>query len=59
MIIGLLLIVFGLLIAMFPQILVALFAATLILMGIGLCAASVQWHRVRRERSFFHWIMRF
>ncbi len=60
MAIGLLLILFGLLIALFPQILVAMISAILILMGVGLCFTSVQWKRLHRaSKGSFHWMMRF
>jgi hypothetical protein len=61
MVIGLLLIAFGLLIALFPKILVAMIATMLILMGLGLCVTSMQWRRLRRDSSkgSFHWMLRF
>ena len=61
MVIGLLLIGFGLLIAIFPQILVAMIASLLVLMGVGLCITSVQWRRLRRASSkgSAHWMLRF
>ena len=61
MLIGLLLIGFGLLIAFCPQILVAMVATTLICMGVGICVMSVQWQRMRRGSRFsFHsWMTRF
>jgi uncharacterized protein YjeT (DUF2065 family) len=60
MVVGLLLIVFGLLVALFPQILVAMISSLLILMGLGLCVTSFQWRRLRRaSRDSSHWMLRF
>ena len=57
---GLLLIVFGLLVAVFPQILVAMVSAILVLTGLSICLMSWQWRRVRRvsESPFVNWIVR-
>ena len=61
MLIGLLLIVFGLLIAVFPQILVVMVATILVVMGLGIFAVSVQWRWLRRETkvSLSSWLTRF
>ena len=57
---GLLLIAFGILVALFPQILVAIVSTILILMGLGLCLASWQWRRLRPRSHipFVNWMIR-
>ena len=61
MLIGLLFIAVGLLVAVFPQILVIMVSTLLVVMGLGVCAVSVQWHWLRRATKlpFTSWLTRF
>lgn len=58
---GILLILFGILVAVFPQVLVAIVSIFLITTGLMICLASWQWRRLRRKSNvpFFNWIIRF
>ena len=60
MITGLCLVMFGVLIWWYPQILVAMISGLLILFGLGMMAASWQFRRLgRRSNSqFINWIIR-
>ncbi|MBI2093885.1 MAG: hypothetical protein HYT88_04100 [Candidatus Omnitrophica bacterium] len=61
MITGLLFVLFGIAILLFPQLLVALIAAMFILFGLGIMATSWQfrrWHKASESR-FINWITRF
>ena len=61
MLAGLMFILFGILIALFPRILVAMISTILILVGLGICATSWQWRRLRKNSgtSAISWIFRF
>lgn len=61
MLTGLLLIGFGMLIALFPQIVVAMVSGFFMMLGLGLCIASWRMRRLRRQgaSSFMNWIIRF
>jgi hypothetical protein len=58
---GLAFVFLGLLILLYPQILVIFCAAFLILFGLGIMAASWQFRRLRRESGsrFINWIVRY
>ncbi len=60
MITGLCFVVMGALIWFYPQILVALFSAVLILFGLGLMATSWQFRRLRKQSQsrFINWMIR-
>ncbi len=61
MVTGLVLIMFGILVAVYPQILVGIISAGLIVTGLGILLASWRWRRLRRKStgSFFRWMIRF
>jgi len=61
MITGLGFVVLGLLVLVFPQILVLLFSLILVLFGLGMMAASWQFRRLRKhsESRFVNWIVRY
>ena len=61
MITGLSFILFGILVLVYPQILAILFAACLILFGLGMMATSWQFRRLRKrsESRFINWIVRY
>ena len=61
MVTGLLLMVFGVVVALYPQILVATISTLLILTGLVFCMISWQWRRLRRrsEVPFVNWFIRF
>jgi len=61
MLTGFLLIAFGVLVAVFPQIVVAIVSTILILAGLSICAMSWQFRRLRRtsDSTFVNWIIRF
>ena len=58
---GLFFILMGLLILFYPQILVIMFSALLIVFGLGIMATSWQFRRFRRhsESRFINWIIRY
>ena len=58
---GLFFILMGVLILLYPHILVVLFAGLLMLFGLGMMAASWQFRRMRKqsESRFINWIVRF
>ena len=58
---GLIFVFIGLLILLYPQILVVMFSALLIIFGLGIMTASWQFRRFRRESqsSFVNWITRY
>ena len=60
MLTGLVLVLLGILILYFPQILVAMVSAVFILFGAGMMATSWQFRRLRRQSSsrFINWIIR-
>lgn len=57
---GLLLVVLGVLILYYPQILVAMIAGLFIAFGLGMMAAAWQFRRLRRSSTspFVNWIIR-
>ena len=61
MLTGLILILFGILVALVPQILVAIISTLLILVGLVICAMSWNWRRLRRksQSSIVNWMFRF
>ena len=58
---GLFFVVLGVLILLYPQILIAMVAVLFILFGLGMMAAAWQFRRLRRQSSsrFVNWIVRF
>ncbi len=58
---GLFFVFLGLVILLYPQILIAMFSAILIVFGLGIMAASWQFRRFRKrsESPFFNWITRY
>jgi uncharacterized membrane protein YqjE len=54
-------VIFGLLILLYPQILVAMVAGLLILFGLGMMAAAWQFRRLRKRPAspFVNWIIRY
>ncbi|MBI3323798.1 MAG: hypothetical protein HYZ92_00775 [Candidatus Omnitrophica bacterium] len=61
MVLGLLLIAFGVLVAVLPQILVALVSILFIMAGLVICLTSWHFRRLRRHSDvpFFNWMIRF
>ena len=61
MITGLCFVVSGVVVLLYPRILEVLFAAFLILFGLGMMATSWQFRRLRRrsDSRFINWIIRF
>ncbi|GEM_PF-3382818 len=61
MVAGVFLIAFGVLVAIYPHLLVAMVSTICILLGLGMCAVSWQWRSARRrsQGSFFKWMARF
>ena len=61
MITGLCFVLFGVLVLLYPQLLAFLFAAFLILFGIGMMLTSWQFRRVRKQSQsrFVNWIIRY
>ena len=61
MITGLSLVMLGVLIWWYPQILLAMISGFLILFGLGMMAASWQFRRLRKhsESRFINWIIRY
>ena len=61
MITGLCFVAMGVVVLLYPRILEVLFAALLILFGLGMMATSWQFRRLRRhsESRFINWIVRF
>ncbi len=60
MITGLLFVLMGVLVLLYPHILVVMFSACLVLFGLGMMATSWQFRRLRRrsESRFINWIVR-
>ena len=61
MITGLFFVILGFLIYRYPQILVAMISAVLILFGLGIMATSWQFRRLRKQSQspFINWIIRY
>ena len=61
MLTGLLLIGFGVLIAVFPQIVVAMVSGFFMMLGLGLCITSWRLRHLRRQGGspFMNWLIRF
>ena len=61
MITGFCIVILGIAILFYPQILVALISGMLILFGLGMMAASWQFRRLRKQSGsrFINWIIRF
>ena len=61
MVMGLLLIAFGVMVAAMPQILVAIISTFFIVTGLGMCVASWQCRRLRRSSDLplVNWVVRF
>ncbi len=61
MVTGFLLILFGVLVAIYPRILVAMVATILIVTGVGLCLLNWQWRRLGQKArgSWVNWMIRF
>ena len=61
MITGLVFVGIGVLVWFYPQLLVALFSAVLILFGLGIMATSWQFRRMQRRSTspFINWIIRY
>ena len=57
---GIFFIVMGVLVAMFPQILIAIVSGLLILIGLIIMSISWRWRRLRRasESPVVNWMMR-
>ena len=60
MITGLFFVILGILILFYPQILVVMLSALLVLFGLGMMAASWQFRRMRKASAspFINWIIR-
>jgi len=58
---GIIIVFIGLLILLYPQILVFMFSMLLILFGLGIMAASWQFRRFRKQSqsTFVNWIIRY
>ncbi len=58
---GVLLIAFGVIVVLVPQILIAMVATVLIVTGLLMCVTSWQWRRLRRTRdgTIVEWFLRF
>ena len=61
MLTGLIFILFGILVALVPKILVAIVSSVLILIGLVICAMSWNGRRLRRKShsSIVNWMFRF
>jgi hypothetical protein len=61
MITGLLFVLFGVLILLYPTLLVAMVAGLFMLFGLGMMATAWQFRRMKRESrsSFVNWIVRY
>ena len=61
MITGLFFVGFGVLIALYPQLLSLMVAGVLVLFGLGMMAASWQFRRMRKrsDSPFINWIIRY
>jgi uncharacterized membrane protein YqjE len=61
MITGLMIVIVGVLILFYPQILVAMVAGTFILFGLGMMAAAWQFRRLKTQSrsAFINWIIRY
>lgn len=60
MLTGLFIVLLGVLILLYPHILVVMIASVFILFGLGMMAASWQFRRLRRRSNspFMNWIIR-
>ncbi len=59
MLTGVLSILFGVMVALFPQILVAMVAGLFIVSGLMMCVLSLQWRRRRASPPpFMRWMIR-
>jgi hypothetical protein len=61
MITGLCIVLMGLLVIIYPQLLAILFGGLLVLFGLGMMAASWQFRKLKRQSDsrFINWIIRF
>ena len=61
MLTGFIIVVIGIAILFYPQILVALISGMLILFGLGMMAAGWQFRRLRKQSAspFINWIIRY
>jgi len=61
MVTGLLLILFGVLILLYPQLLVAMIAGLFMLFGFGMMVTAWQFRRLKRhsQSRFVNWIVRY
>ena len=61
MITGLIFVLLGVMILIYPQVLIAMIAGVFILLGVGIMAVSWQFRRLRRHSvsPFVNWIVRF
>ena len=61
MITGLCFVIAGILIALYPQILILMISGLLIMFGLGIMAASWQFRRFKRQSTsrFMNWIIRY
>jgi hypothetical protein len=61
MVTGLLFVIIGLVILVYPQVLVVMISAALVLTGLGMMGISWQFRRLRRqsESRFVNWIIRY
>lgn len=61
MLTGLVFVIVGVLVLLYPQILVVMFSGVLILFGLGMMAAAWQFRRLKRqsESRFINWIVRY
>ena len=60
MLTGLVFVIIGILVLLYPQILVVMVSGVLILFGLGMMAAAWQFRRLKRhsESRFINWIVR-
>ena len=60
MVTGLVFVLFGLAIWVYPQILVAMVSSVFVLFGLGMMATSWQFRRLKRQSAspFINWIIR-
>ena len=60
MITGLVFVAVGVLVLLYPQILVVMFSSLLMFFGLGMMAASWQFRRLKRQSTsrFINWIIR-
>ena len=61
MITGVFLVIFGVLILVYPQLLVAMIAGLFVLFGLGMMAAAWQFRRLKRhsQSRFVNWIVKY